>query len=108
MEKVKLLRALSRIKQVADSSSLTSVPFVRDGISYVKGKWFREFYDDKAESVVIDFEGTRIRVPRQFVNHYAFHEYEPITRRTFTETLKPGMVVVDVGAHIGSFALLAA
>src|SRR6185295_2679537 len=44
----------------------------------------------------------------RFIPHYLQHEYEPITRKTFSESLTPGMVVFDVGAHIGYYALLAA
>jgi FkbM family methyltransferase len=38
---------------------------------------------------------------------YAF-DYEPQTQQIFTQIIKPGMSVVDVGAHIGYYALLAA
>lgn len=38
----------------------------------------------------------------------AMDRYEPGTTRIFQETLKPGMVVVDIGAHVGYYTLLAA
>lgn len=38
---------------------------------------------------------------------YAF-DYEPRTRRVFEQIVKRGMAVVDVGAHIGYYSLLAA
>jgi len=34
--------------------------------------------------------------------------YEPATTRLFQETLQPGMVVIDIGAHVGYYTLLAA
>jgi FkbM family methyltransferase len=108
MEKVKVLRGLSKIKQVADHSQITKLPFIQNGMSYVKRRWFGEFYDDMSQGVPMELEGIKLLVPKQFVTHYAFHEYEPITRKTFMDGLKPGMVVVDVGAHIGSFTMLAA
>lgn len=38
----------------------------------------------------------------------AMARYEPGTTRQFQETVKPGMVVVDIGAHVGYYTLLAA
>jgi len=38
----------------------------------------------------------------------AMARYEPGTTMLFSEIIKPGMVVVDVGAHVGYFTLLAA
>lgn len=38
----------------------------------------------------------------------AMDRYEPGTTRTFQKTVKPGMVVIDVGAHVGYYSLLAA
>lgn len=38
----------------------------------------------------------------------AMARYEPGTTRLFQETVKPGMVVVDIGAHVGYYTLLAA
>jgi predicted methyltransferase len=34
--------------------------------------------------------------------------YEPAITRLFQETLQPGMVVIDIGAHVGYYTLLAA
>ena len=44
--------------------------------------------------------------PNRFAAQYVFRQYEPLTRKTFVKSLKPGMTVLDVGAHIGYFALL--
>jgi FkbM family methyltransferase len=38
----------------------------------------------------------------------AMGRYEPGTTRLFQEVVKPGTVVIDVGAHVGYYALLAA
>ena len=38
----------------------------------------------------------------------AMARYEPGTTQIFQETVKPGMAVVDVGAHVGYYTLLAA
>lgn len=38
----------------------------------------------------------------------AMDRYEPSTTKLFKDTVKPGMVVVDIGAHVGYYTLLAA
>ena len=38
----------------------------------------------------------------------AMDRYEQETTKLFTELVKPGMVVIDVGAHVGYYSLLAA
>ncbi len=45
---------------------------------------------------------------RSFLDHLATGKYEPFTRELFEASLKPGMLVIDGGAHIGYFSLLAA
>jgi len=52
--------------------------------------------------------GLRLHVPPRFLHHHVFQEYEPVTRRTFLRHLRRGMVVVDVGAHIGYYTVVAA
>lgn len=38
----------------------------------------------------------------------AMERYEPGTTRLFEQVVKPGMVVIDIGAHVGYYTLLAA
>jgi FkbM family methyltransferase len=108
VEKIKILRKLITVKRAADESYVTRLAVVRTGISYIKGKWFSEFFDDSSRSVTTEIAGIRIALPRKFVSHYVHREYEPMTRAAFAKAVKPGMVVVDVGAHIGFYAMVAA
>src|SRR5258706_4983356 len=41
-------------------------------------------------------------------DHYLMRPFEPFTAKLFSEAVKPGAVVVDVGAQFGYFSLLAA
>jgi FkbM family methyltransferase len=54
----------------------------------------------------------RLHIPRHLLNVYLgyvdFLDHEPLTRRVLTGLLRPGSVVVDVGANIGYYTLLAA
>lgn len=45
---------------------------------------------------------------RSFLENLVSGKYENLTRKLFEEHLKPDMVVVDGGAHIGYYSLLAA
>lgn len=45
---------------------------------------------------------------RSFLHHISEGNYEPMTVELFKQHLRPGMTVIDGGAHIGFFSLLAA
>lgn len=53
----------------------------------------------------------RLYVPRElhtvYFDFFDFLDYEPLTSKVFASQLKPGIVVVDVGANIGHYTLLA-
>jgi FkbM family methyltransferase len=60
------------------------------------------------ETASVYLDGFTLTFPKRFLPHYVFREYEPLTRNFFLGFLRPDMVVIDVGAHIGYFTLLAA
>lgn len=47
-------------------------------------------------------------IPRRALTQYVLTEYEPFTTDLFQASVRRGDIVVDVGAHAGYFALLAA
>jgi FkbM family methyltransferase len=49
-----------------------------------------------------------MHVPVSTIEFFTFQEYEPETVQEFLKVLQQGDVVVDVGAHIGFYSLLAA
>lgn len=106
MAKIKILRAFSRMEQPLDRLGVTAMPPVARAISYARLRWFAEIY--AGERVSLRLDGLALTVPRAFTTHFVFRDYEPLTKRTFLQGIKPGMTVVDVGAHIGYFTLLAA
>lgn len=55
---------------------------------------------------IVDVEGFRLRVPTEFAQ-LVRRGYEDYTTRLFRETVREGSCVVDVGAHIGLYTLLA-
>ena len=54
----------------------------------------------------------KLHVPRDlmdiYLNYVHYLDHEPQTRRVFLTSLQPGFVVIDVGANIGYYTLLAA
>lgn len=54
----------------------------------------------------------RLYIPRElhpiYLEYFNFLDHEPLTRRIFASLVKPGSVVIDVGANIGYYTLLAA
>jgi FkbM family methyltransferase len=75
---------------------------------FARRKWFWLSHDPSAESVRIRRYGIAFQLPHRFVNHYVFHDYEPVTRKFLLGAVRPGMTVADVGAHIGFYTVLAA
>jgi len=54
----------------------------------------------------------RLHIPRElqsvYLGYFDFLDHEPLTSKVFKSVLKPGDVVIDVGANIGHYTLLAA
>jgi len=54
----------------------------------------------------------KLHIPQDLMdispNYVNYLDYEPMTRRVFLKSLSQGSVVIDVGAHIGYYTLLAA
>lgn len=52
--------------------------------------------------------GVHFRMPSRYVPHYLKYPFDPLTTARVRAFLQPGMTVLDVGAHIGYYTLLAA
>jgi FkbM family methyltransferase len=59
------------------------------------------------DAVLIKVPDARLYVPAAACNSY-MHNYEAYTANLFREAIKPGDTVVDVGANIGYFSIIAA
>lgn len=53
-------------------------------------------------------EDLRLYLPPELIRTYVLQEYEPATRRLLESLLSPGAVMIDVGANVGFFSVLAA
>jgi hypothetical protein len=48
----------------------------------------------------------KMYVPLRFVSYY--RNYEPFVTALFKQVLRPGLTVLDIGAHLGYYSLIAA
>jgi FkbM family methyltransferase len=108
MTRVTAIRKFDRVAGAISRRGLSSFPGVKGIISALQDKYFREFYDQSCETVELRLDGINLIIPRRFIDHYVFHKYEPVSRKLFLDSIRPGMTVVDAGAHIGYYAVLAA
>jgi len=71
----------------------------------------RNLLDRVTPGVEVDVEGLRMRggiLDRSFLYRVREGVFEPATVRRFASAIRPGAVVVDVGAYLGFYTLLAA
>lgn len=64
------------------------------------------FFSKRAKSEVFSFNG--INIYQDQVNGIGFDVFEESTRDAFLDVVKPGMMVLDIGADVGFYSLLAA
>ena len=60
------------------------------------------------EWVLADIHSRPMWIPRRTMSQYVLRDYEPLTSALFRECAKEGGTVLDIGAHVGVFSLLAA
>ena len=58
-----------------------------------------------AARTAVDVGDLRLAIPPRFLDSYAAGNFEPLTREWLRANVRPGMVAVDVGAHIGFLTL---
>jgi FkbM family methyltransferase len=108
MIRVATFRKFNRVKGAIARRGVAAIPGVNAVVSAVQHRYFREYYDQSAETLELQLDGISLIIPRRFIHHYISHDYEPVSTSAFLGALRPGMTVVDAGAHIGYYAVLAA
>lgn len=108
MGKLEVWCLLERLKRQFEIYGLARLRLIRGVARHVKQMWFREFDEQSREGVCVPLDGLNVYLPPRFLAHYVMDKYEPITKRMFLDFVRKGDVVVDVGAHIGYYSLLAA
>jgi FkbM family methyltransferase len=109
------------LRSAADSSGVSRWPFVGSYVVRPLGSLARRAIIGRRDLSYIEVDGhvmrmdpdlrrNSIRYADPLFYYMAFRsgDYERGTTRVFKELLRPGMVAVDVGAHVGYYTLLAA
>lgn len=98
-------RVLARVERTLRGSGITRIPGVGPLV---------ELGRTRAERILADRVPVRVAefalfMPRRFFPNYgSAGTYEPLTQQSFRDVLRPGMTMVDVGAHIGFYTILSA
>jgi FkbM family methyltransferase len=107
MWRLRVFHAARRAERALLPARLASSPLATKISARLDRAWSQWLLRGSGEDVTIAIEGGTLLLPKRYIQHYVMHEYEPVTQRAFLNALAPGMVVVDVGAHIGYFTVLA-
>ena len=73
-----------------------------------KRRWFAELIAEDSPTLWVKARGVHLHIPRRFIPHYFKSQYEPLTVGWITSYLRRGMIVADVGAHIGFITIVMA
>jgi FkbM family methyltransferase len=89
--------------------ALEKIPFGLDMVRVVRDRLVRLLAPGSGE-LVIHTRGLRLAIPAEesCVYHYVLGEYEPVTSSLFEEACHEGAYVLDIGACVGFYSLLAA
>lgn len=99
---------LQTAERVARGTHLDKLRAFRTGLALAEGAYLARVSASGVTHIEARTGGVRLEVPTRFIPHHLFGDYEPVTSRCVRSTLRTGMVVLDVGAHIGYFTVVAA
>lgn len=101
-----LYRWAVRVRRMLEQSGVRRLP----GISSIDHLARRALLGASArdDRFIVRTHGVALEIPSSHIPNYVDREYEPVTTEIFLGALERGALVVDVGAHIGYYACLAA
>ena len=102
-----VLRSACRLDRALRRARIESLAPVRALRSVSKRLLLQAFAADD-RLILAEVEGHPMFIPRRFVNHYILKKFEPLTAALFRQAIRRGSVVLDIGAHVGFYSLLAA
>ena len=104
---VRAFQIARALRRWLDRWGLAELPLLGGVARRVRRRWFEGSYADEEAVVTVRVDGLRLALPGRFLPHFVFQDYEPVTKHAVRELLRPGMTVIDVGAHIGYYTVLA-
>ncbi len=116
-----LIEAYTRVRRIVDETGLSKIPVLGNMIVPTLGSVTRKRILRKLDVTFVEVKGQKMflgsgmranseRYADPFFYYVDFRNgnYEKGTTRIFETMIAPGMVVVDVGAHVGYYSLIAA
>lgn len=104
---VKTLQRLHRLKATLDRLGVSRLSPVRAVLRVVRGAALRRWDLESSEPTRIELHGIAMVIPRRYLPDLVLRDYEPLTTAAFRKAVRPGGTVLDVGAHLGYYTLLA-
>lgn len=92
---------LSHLKALIRRTPIGRMPWARRAYEVLRGR----LGSSSDDGIRLRFGDIVLWFPSSFKPHYVERDYEPITRAWIEREVKPGMRVIDVGAHVGFFTL---
>jgi FkbM family methyltransferase len=103
----RFLGPLFRLNASLRTSLLARIPAYRWLRRSCRKLLFRALSSDNAVLVDVAGQPLFIHAATEYVEEYVWNAYEPYTVELFKNSIKPGAVVLDIGANIGYFSLVA-
>ncbi|MBI4917434.1 MAG: FkbM family methyltransferase [Acidobacteria bacterium] len=97
----------ARTQRTLERLGLGRLPRVAGMAARARDRWLRA-HPVAADLVDVEMDGVELRVPGPLAAYYLDRWFDPLTTRLLRRFLRPGMRVVDVGAHIGFYTVLVA
>ena len=105
--KTKIWQIASRFNYFAHKRHLERVGvFYR--IQQLANRFLLHWVSSQGELVLISVMGKAMYVSPAYIGSYGLVPFEPFSIKLFKQALKPGMTVLDIGAHFGLYSLIAA
>lgn len=102
-----VLRVVHRLNAIISKSRLRNSAPIRLMKAIGKKILFRAL-STADDLILAEVDNHLMYVPRRFAQKYVVKFDEPLTVNLFKQAIKPDSIVLDIGAHIGYYSLIAA
>ena len=95
----------ARVERALRALRLGWLPWARTLTESAKRWWLRHHRIAEQPTTTVEMSGVRLAIPSSIVTNLLDRRFDPLTFERVQRTLRPGMAMVDVGAHVGAYTL---